>query len=83
MRSKAEVLEELETFYAEYQNTTVPGDYVNLRTTFKRLRDEVKEHCPKSSIFKGFSITGRTIDDYKCPEIMEKTEELINVLKNC
>lgn len=83
MRSKSEVLEELEAFYGEYENTTVPGDYVYLRNTFKRLRDEVKEHCPKSPIFKRFSLTGRTIDDYKCPEIMEKTYELINTLKNC
>jgi len=76
MRVKNEVMKDLSDFYIDIKDSMVRTDIDDIRNKYVSLRNEVKEHCPNSKIFKPKIMT-RSIDDYKCPEIAELTLELL------
>lgn len=76
MRDKNAILKDLGDFYSNYQNATSSNDIDAIRDQYKKLREEVRQHCPNAKIFKPILMT-RTIDDYKIPDMAQESIELL------
>lgn len=79
MRDIKEVFSELTNFYGNISKVTFSISIDDDRTTFIKLRDEVKEHCPEAPLFNRKTYFPSDFD-YKYPQMQEESIEMLVLL---